>query len=229
MGRKDVYEPVSYYTFDSMNADDVSGHECHGYCVEGATYTDDTPSGSGRALFINGFKNQYVSIPYNVFAGKVTYSIAFWIKDFSKGPIISAISSEYPRCDYPRIIAGESQFTFYTCYDNYNTTEPFVYNITPILSPDWHHVAVTCENNGSLGSALKCLYIDGKLIDKKQGYSSAYVNRYGWDEDIITTVQIGGNRNGYYDITPSMKIDNIRFYTSAISLSHIKELFEEKK
>lgn len=229
--RQDVYVPVSHYTFDAMNADDVSGHDYHGYCVEGATFTDDTPSGSGKALFINGYKNQYVNIPYNVFAGEVTYSISFWIKDFSKGPIISAISSDLPRCDFPRLYAGETKFCFYTRYDNYDNTDPFIYNLTSILSPDWHHVVVSCENDGQLigSNALKCLYIDGKLVDKKRDYSQGYVNMHGWDEDIITSVQIGGNRNGYFSITPSMKIDNIRFYTSAIPPFVVKDLYEGRK
>ena len=231
VGGNEKYEAVSYYTFDSMNADDVSGYECHGYPVGEVKYTDDTPSGSGKALFLNGMLKQYVSIPHNVFAGNLSYSISFWIKDFTRGSIIAAVSSELPRCDFPRLWAGESAFTFYTRYDNYDSTESFVFKITPILSPDWHHVVITCENNGAIlgNNALRCLYVDGKLVDKNQDYSQAYVSMHGWEEDIITSVHIGGDRNGYYSIAPSMKIDNIRFYLSAIPSYLVKELYESRK
>lgn len=226
-GNAQSIEPVSYYTFDNMNADDASGKNHHGYCVGEVSYINDTPSGSGKALFLNGIKAQYVSIPYNVFAGHTSYSISFWIKDFGKGSIISAISSDLVRCDFPRLLAGESKFSFYTRYDNYDDTEPFIFNLVPILSPDWHHVVVTCQSTGS--NALKCLYVDGKLVDKKSDYAQAYVTMHGWEEDIITTVNIGGNRNGAYSIAPSMKIDNIRFYLSAIPLYLVQELFQDKK
>lgn len=226
-GEAKNYDLLSHYTFDSMDIDDVSGHDCDGYAVGEVSYLDDTPSGSGKSLFINGIKGQYVNIPHNVFAGKVSYSISFWIKDFGKGSVLSAISSDLVRCDFPRLYAGDTQLTFYTRYDNYNSTEPFVYNITSLLSPDWHHIVLTCENNGH--NALRCLYVDGKLVDKNSDFSQAYVNMHGWEEDIITSFHIGGDRSGYYPIAPGMKIDNIRFYADAIPLSFIKELYEGKK
>lgn len=230
-GKTGTYELLSHYTFDSMDVDDSSGNECHGFEVGEVSYVDDTPSGTGKALFINGIKKQYVSIPHNVFAGRLSYSISFWIKDFGKGSIIAAISSDGPRCDFPRLIAGESNFTFYTRYDNYDQTPSFVYTITPILSPDWHHIVVTCKNNGqSTGSnAMRSLYVDGKLVDANSDYSQKYVSYHGWEEDIITSVQIGGDRSGYYNLAPSLKIDNVRFYSDALPLSMVKELYEGRK
>lgn len=230
-GETKNYELLSHYTFDSMDIIDVSGNDCDGFAVGNVSYLDDTPSGSGKSLFINGIKGQYVNIPHNVFAGKVSYSLSFWIKDFGKGCLLSAISSELVRCDFPRLYAGDSNFTFYTRYDNYDNTEPFVYNISSLLSPDWHHIVLTCENNGqSIGNnAIHCLFVDGRLVDKNSDYSQAYVNMHGWDENIITSFHIGGDRGGYYPIAPGMKIDNIRFYSDAIPLSLVKELYEGKK
>lgn len=225
------YKLLSHYTFDSMDIVDVSGNECDGYAVGNVSYLDDTPSGSGKSLFINGIKGQYVNIPHNVFAGKVSYSLSFWIKDFGKGCLLSAISSDLVRCDFPRLYAGEANFTFYTRYDNYNDTPTFVYVFSSLLSSGWHHIVLTCENNGqSFGyNALRCLYVDGKLVDKNSDYSQAFVSMHGWDEDIITSFHIGGDRSGYYPIAPGMKIDNIRFYADAIPLSLVKDLYEGKK
>lgn len=219
---------VSYYTFDDETADDCSGKEYDGISNSGVRFIDDTPDGKGYSAFINAFKGGFINIPYNVFAGYTSYSIAFWIKDFGSGVIITAVSSDYVRCDFPRLVfTSDNQFRFYTRYDNYNDTPAFESDMSEYISSGWHHIVVTCSDKGS--NADRCLYVDGRLIDKDSDGVHAYVNMHGWDEDIIKKVQIGGDRNGAYSVKSSMKIDNVRFYIGAIPLSVVKDLYENKK
>jgi len=51
---------------------------------------------------------------------------------------------------------------------------------------------------------------------------------HGYNEDIISKIQIGGNRNGFYDQSTSMTIDNVRFYITAITEETVRELYQLK-
>ena len=222
-----VAQLVSYYTFDDKTADDCSGYEYDGIANSGVSFVEDTPDGKGYSAFINVFKGGFINIPYNVFAGNTSFSISFWIKDFGSGMIISAISSDLVRCDFPRLgFTSDNQFRFYTRYDNWNDTPSFPTDMSDYTNSGWHHIVVTCAGRSS--DAVRCLFVDGKLYDKDSDDVDAYVNMHGWDEDIIKKVQIGGDRNGTYSVKSSMKIDNVRFYIGAIPLSVVKELYENR-
>lgn len=222
---------VSFYSFDGQNADDSSGYGFDGVANGSVTYVQDTPSGIGFAANLNGYKGGFINIPYNVFAGIVNYSVAFWIKDFDYGVLFTAISSDGPRSDFPRLIATTGRrFRFYTCYDNWDSTERFTYDTMGLMASGWHHIAITCEyRNDWRLNAERRLYVDGKLVATDYGNVDAYYSVHGFDEDIITRIQIGGDRNGAYDHCTSMLIDNVRFYTSTISSSLIQELYLDKK
>lgn len=218
---------VSYYTFDDETADDCSGYEYDGIANSAVSFVEDTPDGSGYSAYIDAFNGGFINIPYNVFAGHTSYSISFWIKNFGSGVIITAVSSDLVRCDFPRLgFTSDNQFRFYTRYDNWNNSPSFSTDMSDYTYSGWHHIVVTC--NGKNSDAVRCLYVDGKLFDKNTDYVHAYVNMHGWDEDIIKKVQIGGDRNGTYSVKTSMKIDNVRFYIGAIPLSVVKELYEKK-
>lgn len=222
-------KPVSIYCFDDGTADDSSGNHYDGVVNGSVTFIEDTPSGEGQAVFINGYNGGFINIPYNVFAGHTSYSMSFWIKDFSIGAIVIAISNEYLRSDFPRFVVTSSNcFRLFTRYDNYDSTVPFSYDLQSIQASGWHHVVVTCEADGDMYSnqATRCLYVDGVLVDKDKDSVHAYYNVYGYDEDIITKVQIGGDRNGAYSSSQSMKIDNIRFYLVALSAAEVKGLYQ---
>lgn len=221
---------ASYYSFDNKDADDESGNNLDAVPSGGVQFVEDTPSGMGYAARLNGFKKGFINIPYNVFAGKTNYSISFWIKDFDYGMIVTAISSDAPRSDFPRVVATMSnRFRFFTCYDNWDTTERFDYDTSVIKDSEWHHVVVTCAKTDSYGTAAtKQLYIDGRLVSVSKGNVQRYYSVHGYDEDIISKIHIGGDRNGAYDQCTSMTIDNVRFYTVAISKQTVQELYQLK-
>jgi len=228
LAASDATALVSYYSFDAQNADDgISG--CDGIPFGDVKFVTDTPSGTGYAASLNGYKTGFINIPYNVFAGKTSYSIALWMKDFDFGTVISAISSDGPRADFPSFnVASYSKFYLRSRYDNWNDTPDFEYDIFNLKASGWHHVAVTCEPIDVLNHAKRQLYIDGKLVVSDTDAVQAYYNVHGYAEDIITKVQMGGNRNGDYAQCMTMVIDNVRFYLKAISPQTVQELYKGK-
>lgn len=224
-----VAKLVSYYTFNQKNAKDSSGFGYDGISQGAVTYESDTPDGDGYSAHLNAFMEPAnINIPYNVFSGQLNYSIAFWIKDFSFGVIMNAISSDGIRSDFPRIYATSSNcFRFVTCYDNWDQTESFDYNNIDLMDSGWHHIAFVAKSTDPyfLDIVARHLYVDGSRVASDAGKTQKYVNYHGWDEDIITKVQVGGDRNGAYEYGISMFIDNIRFYTGALTDAEVKELF----
>lgn len=210
---------VSYYTFDDGDASDATENELDGILIKTPAFVEETVNGKGLALHLNGIKEQYMSIPYNVFNNLKKLTASFWIKDFSIGVIFSVITSDYVRSDYPRLVATTGDtFRFYTGYDNYDSTPSFVYEYTSIQSSEWHHVAVTMNND------TRTLYIDGVRVDSNKASAGGGNGHEG------TKLLIGGNNEGKYNSDcMTMKIDNIRFYQRCLSDTEIKDVYESEK
>ena len=218
---------VAFYTFDNEDFNDRTDNELHGNGLNSPVFVAETPKGTGKALFLNSTKDQYMVIPYNPFKGLGHYSITFWIKDFNVGLIFSAISKDAVRSDFPRLLSTQqARFRFYTCYDNYDTTEPFSYSTDGIMASGWHHIAVVCDADGGAYSynAKRYLYVDGKLVDSDAG-SWTSVSDLG----VCTSIHFGGNKNGHYSVASSMKLDNIRFYTISLSKDQVSSIYENEK
>ena len=209
---------VSYYTFDDSDASDYTDYELDGVLIGNPSFVAETVTGEGKALFLNGTKEQFMSIPYNVFNNLTKISVSFWIKDFSSGVVFSAISDDYIRSDHPRLVAGDDgKFCFSSGYDNYYTTSPFSYLYTSIQSGEWHHVAVTMNDD------TRIFYVDGARVDSNT--ASRLTNSRK-----CTKVYIGGNNEGKYKSGfMTMKIDNIRFYQRCITDSEVKEIYKSEK
>lgn len=216
----------AYYTFDNSMATDVSvtTDRYDGVLFGDPKFLDDSPSGAGKSLFLNGIKQQYVNIPYNVFAKMDYFTISFWIKDFSSGSIISGVSSsDRAEAQWPRLyMQDDGKILFYTKGDTYSgDNPPFAYNYTNIQSSGWHHIAVTCitdEKDPSI--CVLRLYIDGVLMDN--------VSARWKDPSVINKVQIGGNGNGVFPIWSSMKIDNVSIFYAALGDGVIKYIYDNK-
>lgn len=209
---------MSYYTFDDADASDITENELDGTLIGDPSFVAETATGNGMALFLNGTKEQFMSIPYNVFNNLTKLSVSLWIKDFSSGVVFSAISDDYLRSDHPRLVAGDdNKFYFSSGYDNYYTTSSFSYIYTPIQSGEWHHVTVTMNDD------TRIFYIDGVRVDSNT--ASSNTNRWK-----CTKVYIGGDNDGKYKSGfMTMKIDNIRFYQRCITDAEVKEIYNNEK
>lgn len=209
---------VSYYTFDYDDASDITENELDATLVNDPSFIAETVNGKGKALALNGIKEQFMSIPYNVFKNLTKITVSFWIKDFGAGVIFSAISPDYIRSDHPRLIADtDNMFRFYTGYDNYDQTPSFSYPYTSIQSGKWHHVVV------SMNGDTRYLYVDGVRTDSNttSSWSSSHT---------CTKICIGGNNEGKYKLDcMTMKIDNIRFYQRCISDDEVKKIYNSER
>ena len=209
---------IAYYPFED-SVQDEGENAYHGLAVGNPTYVEDTPDGRGKAIRLNGIKGQYVNIPYAFLNGHKEYSVSFWIKDFSIGMAFSAISSDYVRSDYPRLLITDNQkFRFYTCYDNYDSTASFIYDCTSIMASEWHHVALVVSQDPDAGyyAIVKKLYIDGTLVDSASA---------SWDEGVSAKINIGGDRSGTYPVSLNAKFDNFRFYGCALNGNDVMYLY----
>lgn len=213
---------VAHYTFDSGNALDMSGNGWDGVVFGEGSFISDTPSGNGSALFINGIKEQLVNIPYNMFENLLSYTISFWIKDFSTGAVVSGISSGHQAYCFPRVYVKDDGHLSFSCSSNTIENSPeFSFTLSPIQSGAWHHIAVSCEEQLYGRAALK-LYIDGVLIDSISGMVANNVSQ------AVTKFNIGGNGNGFYPVFQSMKVDNVSFFSAALRGTVVKYLYDNK-
>ena len=209
---------VAYYTFNNEDAKDATDNALHASLINSPEFTEGV---SGKALFLNGIKEQYMNIPYNPFQGLSNYSVTMWVKDFGSGVMFSAISNDYERSDFPRLIANQNgSFTLYTNYDNYNSTTPFSYQYKDIQDGNWHMISIVCTQEGNKGT--KYLFIDNRLVDTSQGTITSSSN--------CTKIHLGGNGDGKYtSYTSNMKVDNVRIYNKKLEASDIEEIYTFEK
>lgn len=211
---------MAYYTFDNSTAD-LSGNSYDAIAIGDPTFVESTPDGSAAALRLNGIKGQFVNIPYEFMNGLKNYTVAMWIKDFGAGILFSAISSDYIRSDYPRmVITDEQKFRFYAGYDNYDTSVPFSYDCVSIMAGDWHHIAVTVDSQASgYGNVKTNFYVDGVRVDSMEKY---------WSEGAAYKMVLGGNNDGKYPLLMSATYDNVRFYNCTLTAAEVKNLYNSR-
>lgn len=206
---------VTYYTFDNENADDISGKQCHGVLINNPQFITDTPNNQGKAIFINGIKEESVNIPYNLSADSTCYSATFWLKDFTTGKIIAAYDSGNLSTALEFVVLAESRnFQFRTTPYNSGLHVFSNYNYTPIQQGDWHHIAIVV-NKGETNNDL-LLYIDGKLVDRQS---------WRYSESTAIKFQIGNNSEGIV----SFKMDNFRLYNRSITQEEVQMIYNSEK
>lgn len=214
---------MAYYRFDDGDASDSSEYEVDGQAVNEPNFITDTPNGSGKALFLNGNKEQYININYNLFKGLNSFSISLWIKDFTTGVIVSGVSTGHEAYCYPRAyVLNNGQLAFCANSCVLSSSPSFAYALTSIQSGTWHNLAITCEAL-QYNSATFRLYIDGVLTDSISGYAQDN------SQSSVTKINIGGNSAGFYNVYPSMKVDNVRFYNRCLSNNDVKNIYDAEK
>lgn len=218
---------MAYYTFNSENADDATDNQLNGTLMNDPTFTDNTPSGKGKALFINGSKEQLVNIPHNPFKGKTAYTVSLWLKDFGAGVIFNAVCPSDKTYNVPGLLAdSDSKFEFTTGYYDFYKGYLFSYSYKPLQDAQWHMITLVCVDDGKYLHCTKQLYVDGKLTDTTDG-------NFGNDSsnNSASKIQIGGDgEKAYRDLTfGSFKIDNLRFYDRALDGEEIEALYSYEK
>lgn len=197
---------LAYYTFDDETMNDSYDYEMHGQLYNGPTFTENTPNGNGKALFLNAVKEQYAIIPYKPFYGRSAYSISLWIKDFGNGDIFGSESIDGNLIG-PGLQALESgSFRFLGGIYGSHIVD-FSYKHKTLQDGMWHMLCITKNSSNNVD-----LYVDGMKVDT--GYL-----RYDETEGI--NIRFGG--------ISSMYLDNIRFYGNNLTSEEIKEIYNSEK
>lgn len=219
---------LAYYTFDNSDASDISGNKMNGVALNEPEFTTDSPSGKGKALFLNAAKEQLVNIPYNPLKGKYSYSISFWIKDFgSLGYIIGGVSKSWIGECYPRIYVADNKFGF--SHEGFSMPlmgsiepDPFTYPVKQLQNGKWHSIVFTASANKD-NKVEKLLYIDGNLADNLTAKYNV------GNDDSSTKIQIGGTLDGQATDAMNMKIDNVRLYDRPLTAAEVETIYTSEK
>lgn len=206
---------VLHYTFDDQNAEDLSGNNYDGAFVSAPTFVSDTPDNTGKAVFINGFKEDALNIPYNPVEDSCNYSVSMWLKDFAAGDIIKSVEGESTGrlCALSLTAKDDRSFQFRTYTSSYDVYVFSEYNYSDIQEDGWHLITITVD--GKLKKEMK-LYVDGSLVD---------VTSISRSLSTGSKFIIGG---GVEPIN-SFKIDNLRLYNRCISSDEVKLIYSSEK
>ena len=194
----------AYYTFNDETADDWTENELDGILYESPTFTDNTPSGSGKALFLNTNKypEQILNIPYNPLKRLTSFSVSIWVKDFGAGTFVG-VSDGSRWDDDMRLYYKENGKI--ACNQSYEF-EFSGYNGASLIDGEWHLLTYVQV----FGNAK--LYVDGKLVDNQS--TSTWPN--GADG---TSIRVDNN----------MKLDNLRIYNRALSADDVTTIYNSEK
>lgn len=194
---------MAYYTFDNGTAEDMTDNGLDGTLLNSPLFVTETANGSGKAVFFNGQKEQYMSIPYNPFKGIENYTATMWVKDFGYGSFLKIESgSVSPRFDFYYDEDGFFKFRISTHTWGLGT---FTYDAKSLIDGNWHMIAITRIEN------LCELYVDGSLV-ASQEVSDAEISK---EPSIL--------------IDNHMKFDNLRLYNRAINAKEVKEIYNKEK
>ena len=193
----------AYYTFDDETAEDWTENELDGILYESPTFTDNTPNGSGKALFLNTNKypEQVLNIPYNPLKGLASFSVSLWVKDFGAGTFVGVMDGKYWDDDM-RLYYKENGNIACRQYYEYEFSG---YNGATLIDGEWHMLTyVQVSGNAKL-------YVDGKLMDNQ------------------STNGVNGANGTRIVVDNHMKVDNIRIYNRAINAKEVAAIYKAEK
>lgn len=200
-----------YYTFDSGQANDLSGNSYNGVITYGTEMSSDTPNKAGKSVSLDGTSKQFINIPYNIIGDSVNYTISLWIKDFGTGALVTSVATNAFR--YPSLyITSDCHFRFNVSGSSITVNQEISYLQTKV----WHHIVLAATRE--LKKAY--LYVDGQLFDSQDvSYISANESK----------MVIGGDGDGHFDAwADPMLIDNFRVYRRCLSDKEVDALYKQE-
>lgn len=163
----------------------------------------DHPARSGKCYCFTG---NFLQVK-NTFYHAEIFSITFWIKDFTSGPVVTTLKTNAPKpVVFPSVSINGNQLTFSPGpYADVQT--PFNYSLASLKDEKWHLIAVT------FGHKEKKLYVDGRLVESKKA-DTAQISQGN-------VVRIGGG---------NMKLANLRLYAhNKLSGDEVRAIYMMEK
>lgn len=213
---------VAHYDFNG-NTNDQSGLGNHGTLMNGATFSNDVPFGSGSSLSL-GDGGQHVLVPHHASLDITeTMTIAAWVKTegnaweglVAKSPSDGSMNNHAGNYEL-RIENGTNQMHFlYQQGGTNDTAFPISTEPAAIIAPgQWTHIAVTVEQIGFDPGTVK-YYANGALVDTK------FVN-FGFGATNTNPLYIGTRADLFTQWNG--QIDDLRIYNTALSDTEIGAL-----
>ena len=75
--------------FDNGTCNDISGHNYNGIVNGDIQFVQDTPNGTGQAVWIDGTQEQSINIPFELMPDSSGFTLSGWFKNFGTGSLIS--------------------------------------------------------------------------------------------------------------------------------------------
>lgn len=191
---------MAYYTFDDGTANDITENELDATLINAPSFTTETASGKGKAVFFNSQKEQSMSIPYNPFSELLSYTFSMWVKDFGYGSFLKAKN----RFDF--YYEQDGKFYIERDISNFTTKYPFTYGASSLIDGKWHMITVVSNEE------YQQLYVDGKLVSTE---NTDVRNNTGLSVSLV--------------INNHMKFDNLRLYNRVINADEIKEIYNSER
>ena len=200
---------LAYYNFDNGTANNAAGTQNNGVINGAAQFIDDTPSGSGKALFLD--QEQYVNVARNPLTGKTSYTISLWAKDFGIGYLFTTIGLY----DASIRIDNKNRINCFF-YAGWGESWYFNTNIKSLMSSGWHMISLVYDTR------TVYLYVDGALFDSTEVNAESSVDG--------NKMQIGGRHdNERMAWTDPFKVDNVRIYGVALTEEEVGQLYNYEK
>jgi hypothetical protein len=167
--------------------------------------SDVIPGSSGCTMEFVSQDKDYVQFPTNPFSGLSTTSVSFWLKTLSgNANILGTVSSSY------NLEISGSKF-----YSNGLGLSMDGYLLTNYLDGSWHHFVLVQNDNGNAK-----LYIDGSFKYERSVHS--------FSSNSGTGLFLGRNYS-QYDPFFNGKMDNVRIYNRALSITEVTQIYNAKQ
>ena len=202
---------IAYYNFDDGSANNAAGMQNNGVINGKHRFIDDTPNGTGKALYLD--QEAFVNVARNPLNGKESYTISMWVKDFGAGYLFTTLGDE-------NLNSNKSASVFVNTdgklvYSGSWYLDSFNYGIRQIQSSGWHMITIVYQEE------LIDLFVDGSLTDSQQ-------RRY---KNGGHKMQIGGRGEGQFQSSwaDPFKVDNVRVYGVALTEAEVGQLYNYER
>ncbi|MBX2907245.1 MAG: Ig-like domain-containing protein [Taibaiella sp.] len=196
---------VAWYPF-AGNANDSSGNGFHG-SVSGATLTTDRFGNANSSYYFNGTSN-FIQLPFA--ANTNTYSISLWVRPDALGSQMAMMGNDDEANSSRGFwLDGSGTPKVHNCHPYVPSSCTHILSSGAVAAAQWSHVVC------AVSSGTVTFYINGVAAGTASGVESYGTN---WRVGIkgVSTTQV-----------PFLgKIDDIAFYTQALTAIEVLQLYQ---
>ena len=214
---------IHHYRFDADASDSAGGSD--GELMNGASIVTDHERGA--VLDLDGIDDFVFLNSSNLPSGNtstVSITIATWVRLRGTGgtPGINAgIYGEYDSSGVSaRNMLGVLRTNGNVFYDQFRPSGGTIESPNSLADDRWHHIAYVQNEPGNLSRQL---YVDGQIVasdNDVESYSGSNVDRFAIGARFGTS-----SSQGVFSTHIEGRIDDLRFYDSALSASQVSNVF----